>query len=184
MRLKILLLAIFLYCGNLFSYAQDLYQANNGNVHFKSDAPLELIQANCKTIQGVLKTSDRTFLFRIPMTEFVGFNSDLQRTHFNANYLETNKFQYAIFEGKVIEEIDLTKLGTYIVRGKGRFTCHGVEQERIIKCNLQVTSSSIKIEANFSVMLNDHNIKIPTVVNQRIAEEIMVDLEIYMISKK
>lgn len=157
---------------------QTLYRVSEGSVSFSSDAPLELIEAECYEMQGVLRMDDRTFAFRVPMTKFEGFNSALQRTHFNANYLETDKHPFTIFEGKIIEEVDFSKPGTYSVRGKGRFTCHGIEQERIIKCKLVITAKGIHVSSNYTVLLDDHDITIPSVVNQRIAEEITVVLEI------
>ena len=153
---------------------QDLFLVPKSSISFTSDAPLELIEAESNKMQGVLKISDRSFAFRSPMNTFEGFNSALQRTHFNSNYLETAKYPNTLFEGKIIEEINFTKPGTYNVRGKGRFTCHGEVQERIIKCKLIITENSIKIESDFTVLREDHNIKIPSVVNQKIAEEIVV----------
>jgi hypothetical protein len=177
---------IFIFCTIFISVlnGQEVYTASKSSIKFTSDAPLELIEAESSQLQGALKTSDRSFVFRAPMNTFEGFNSDLQRTHFNTNYLETSKFPYTQFEGKIIEEIDFNKPGTYEVRGKGKFTCHGVEQERLIKCKLVISQSGIKISSNYTVMLDDHNIKIPSVVNQKIAEEIIVILSVEMKKKQ
>ncbi len=152
--------------------AQDVYKTTGGQVKFRSDAPLELIQAETKTINGAIKTSDRSFAFSIPMKTFEGFNSALQRTHFNENYLQSDKFPNATYEGKIIEEIDFSTNGTHNVRGKGKFKVHGVDQERIIRCKLTITQGKILIESNFTVMLADHDIKIPSVVAQKLAEEV------------
>lgn len=160
------------------AYTQSFYQVSSSYVAFTSDAPLELIEAECTELQGILKPDERTFAFRAPMAKFEGFNSALQKTHFNANYLETAKYAYTKFEGKIIEEVDFDTPGTYSVRGKGRFTCHGVVQERIIKCKLIVKPDGCSVKSEFTVLLDDHNIKIPSVVNQRIAEEIVVELEL------
>lgn len=164
--------------------AQNVYSVNNGSVKFSSDAPLELIEAENNSMQGALKISDRSFLFRSPMKSFDGFNSSLQKTHFNTNYLETSKFPYTQYEGKIIEDVDFSTPGTYMVRGKGRFVCHGVEQERIIKCKLIVGANSIKITSEFTVLLDDHDIKIPSVMNNKIAEEITVNLDLELSPKE
>ncbi len=166
------------------SQAQNVFMTSKSSIHFTSDAPLEVIEATSTQLQGALKTDDRSFVFRSPMNTFDGFNSALQKTHFNTTYLETSKFPFTLFEGKIIEEIDFKKIGTYQVRGKGRFTCHGVEQERIIKCTVKVTANQIEVNSEFTVLLDDHNIKIPSVVNQKIAEEILVKLELVLVPKK
>jgi hypothetical protein len=165
-------------------FSQDLYLTTNGNVEFTSDAPLEIIEAASSKLTGILKISDRSFVFRVSMKSFEGFNSSLQKTHFNENYMESTKFPHTTFEGKIIEEIDFNSPGTYNVRGKGSFTSHGVKQERIIKCKLILTKGNIKVSSKFTVLLDDHNIKIPSVVSQKIAEEILINIKLVLAPKK
>jgi hypothetical protein len=176
MRIK--LLSSFI-CFSLLANAQ-LYKITQGSAKFISDAPLELIQAQSLKLTGLLNISDRSFAFSMPMRSFEGFNSELQRTHFNENYVESVKYPNATFEGKIIEDIDFSVPGTYDVRGKGKFVVHGVEQVRIIKCHLVVQKNNIAVTSKFSVMLADHNIKIPTVVSKKITEEIAVEIKIVL----
>lgn len=178
-------LIILLILTPFFCNAQGvLYYSNNGKVSFTSDAPLELIKASSGTLAGVVKSTDHSFAFSVGVKSFEGFNSALQRTHFNENYLESDKYPKISFEGKIIEDINLLKEGTYSVRGKGKFTVHGVTQERIIPCKLVILNGKISISSNFTVFLDDHNIKIPAIVNQKIAEEISVTLNIDLAVKK
>ncbi len=161
-----------------------LFYTNSGKVNFTSDAPLEVIKASSNSVAGAVKSSDRSFAFSVLVKSFEGFNSSLQRTHFNENYLESDKYPKITFEGKIIEDINLGKDGTYNIRGKGKFSVHGVTQERIIPCKLIVSNGKLTVSANFTVFLDDHNIKIPAIVNQKIAEEILVSINIEMIIKK
>lgn len=161
-----------------------VYKTISGNASFTSDAPLELIKGQSDKLMGLVNVSDRTFAFSLPMTSLKGFNSDLQRTHFNENYVESAKFPNATFEGKIIEEIDFNVPGKYEIRGKGKFTIHGIEQIRIIKCTLTVEADKITISSKFTVMLADHDIKIPSVVKQKIAEEVMVEMNAVLVPKK
>jgi len=180
--LKTIILSLLFFCYTLVS-SQTLYVTNSGSTSFTSDAPLEVIKASSKSIIGALKATDKSFAFSVLVKSFEGFNSSLQRTHFNENYLESDKFPKITFEGKIIEDISLEKDGSYNIRGKGKFTVHGVSQERIIPCKLSVSNGMISITSNFSVFLADHNIKIPSVVNQKIAEEITVSVKVEL-SKK
>lgn len=182
MRKIILTFLGFAFLFNM--QAQQIFIGSSGTIAFTSDAPLELIEASSNQLAGAINLSDRSFLFNIPMSSFEGFNSKLQQTHFNENYLETHKFQKASFEGKIIEEFDFTKPGTYDVRGKGIFSVHGVEENRIIRCKMIVNPNGIEISSSFTVMLEDHNIDIPSVVNQKIAEEIEVNININLKPKK
>ncbi len=177
----ILSIALLFYAEG---FSQSLYVTNNGSTSFTSDAPLEVIKASSKNVIGALKVSDKSFAFSVMVNTFEGFNSSLQRTHFNENYLESDKYPKITFEGKIIEDINIQKQGTYSIRGKGKFTVHGVTQERIIPCKLIISSEKITVTSSFSVFLADHNIKIPSVVNQKIAEEITVSIKIEMVVKK
>jgi hypothetical protein len=118
----------------------------------------------------------KIFSFSIPMRSFQGFNSPLQKEHFNENYVESDKFSQASFKGKIIEDQDLTTDGTYELRAKGILTIHGISQERIIKSEVTVNNKLITLKSSFSVLLSDHNIPIPKVVYQKLANEIKVDV--------
>ena len=112
------------------------------------------------------------------MRTFQGFNSQLQKEHFHENYAESEKYPEASFKGKIIEEYDLSKDGTYQVRAKGMLTIHGIAQERIIKSDVTVKNNKIHITSKFTVLLSDHNIPIPIVVYKKLANEIKVEANI------
>ncbi|MEP6846139.1 MAG: YceI family protein, partial [Panacibacter sp.] len=141
-----------------------------------SEAPLELIRASSNELAGLLDNDKKTFSFDIRIRSFQGFNSPLQKGHFNENYMESEKFAQATFSGKIIEEEDLGIDGTYDVRAKGILTIHGVPQERIIKTTVSVKNKTITIKGKFSVLLSDHNIPIPIVVYKKLANEIKVEI--------
>lgn len=171
---------ICLLCTILFvhtSFRQtSVYQTVNGTISFRSEAPLELIKASSDQLIGAIDIDKKNFTFKILMRTFQGFNSPLQKEHFNENYVESDKFPEASFKGKIIEDQDLTVDGTYELRAKGILTIHGVSQERIIKSDVTVSNKTITIKSSFSVLLSDHNIPIPKVVYQKLANEIKVDV--------
>jgi len=157
--------------------APSVYSISNGKVHFKSNAPLELIEAESDQLKGLIDFDQQTFAFTIAMTSFKGFNSALQREHFNENYMESEHYPRGTFSGKLIDKIDISRDGEYKVRAKGKLSIHGVEQERIIPATINVREGKLTITSQFVVMLADHNIGIPKVVQQKIAESIHVQIE-------
>jgi hypothetical protein len=163
-----------------FSQEENLYFTNTGYVEFTSDAPLEIIKASSEKLTGILNVDDRSFTFSVPMNSFTGFNSAMQRTHFNENYLESDKFPNSTFSGKIIEEVDLTKPGNIRIRAKGQFMIHGIMQDRIIQCSVKTGTTSIEVNADFTVPLRDHDITIPSIVQQKIAEIILVNIRFTM----
>jgi polyisoprenoid-binding protein YceI len=90
--------------------------------------------------------------------------------------LKHPNFPKATFEGKFIEDIDFSKDGTYEVRAKGILDLHGIKQERIVKGTIKVNGSEITLNSQFIILLEDHNIKIPRVVYQKISPDIDVTI--------
>ena len=172
-RMKNLLLLLLLLHGT-GAAAQTIFEVKTGKVRFHSEAPKELISAASDGLTGVLDLTHRNFAFRIAMRSFKGFNSALQREHFNENYMESRIYPVGIFTGKIIEDVDLTRDGEYDVRAKGKFVVHGIEQERIIRCHIKRTKDKISVKSEFDVALADHNIKIPRIVYDKLALVITV----------
>ncbi len=158
------------------AHSQVIFQCVNGMVHFKSDAPLEVIEAESNTLKGALDIENRTFAFTIDINSFEGFNNPLQKVHFNENYLETKDYPKGTFRGKIIEKVDLTQDGQYSIRAKGMLTIHGVERERIIRCDLTVKEGQIHVQSAFTILLEEHAIRIPKIVYQKISEVIHVSI--------
>jgi len=153
-----------------------VYKTSSGKINFRSEAPLELIKASSDDLVGAIDSAKKNYSFKVAISSFEGFNSRTQREHFNENYMQTEQYPDASFKGKIIEDVDLSKDGTYSVRAKGMLNIHGVEQERIIKSDLTIKNGTISIKSTFTVLLNDHNIPIPKVVYQKLANEIKVEV--------
>ena len=171
----------FLFIGAMLLFGfrpqpPTIYQTATSRIDFRSDAPLEIIRASSNEMLGLIDISKKNFSFKVVIRSFQGFNSPLQKEHFNENYLESDKFPEASFKGKIIEDTDLTVDGTYQLRAKGILTIHNVSQERIIKSDVTVKHNMITVHSNFTVLLSDHNIPIPKVVYQKLANEIKVDV--------
>ncbi|MBY0426539.1 MAG: YceI family protein [Cytophagales bacterium] len=156
------------------TFAQKRLVLEKGDVFFSSEAQLELIKATTKSVKGIIDLSTYQFAIKIPIKSFVGFNSDLQRVHFNENYMESDKYPDATFAGKIIEQIDFLSDGTYEIRAKGDLDIHGVKQNRILKVKVAIKNGVIAIGTSFKVPLSDHNISIPKIVSEKIATEINV----------
>ena len=175
--MKLVITILFLLISGLvYGQEKPIYSINNGTVHFRSDAPLEMIDAESKDLKGLIDFQKETFAFSIAINSFKGFNSALQREHFNENYMETERFPRATFTGKLIEKVDISQPGQYTVRAKGKLTIHGVAQERIIPATLTIQNNQILLHSTFEIVLQDHNIAIPKVVQHKIAETIIIHI--------
>lgn len=180
---SIILLFILLLSLSYVNAPQNIFTVNSGIISFRSDAPMELIKASSNQLKGVFNGDKKQFAFAVSINTFKGFNGPLQQEHFNENYLESDKYPRSTFEGKIIEDIDLHRDGLYNVRAKGNLFIHGVVQERIIKCELNIKNGIVSIKSNFTVLLAEHNITIPKVVHEKLASEIKVEVKADLIDK-
>ena len=181
MRFILLIVVMILLQG--YSIRQTIYTTNTGTIHFSSEAPMELINATSKELKGAIDADKKTFAFRVRINSFEGFNSPLQKEHFNENYMETEKLPEALFSGKIIEDVNLSVNGSYSIRAKGVLIIHGASQERIIKSEVEVKNGTMKVKSKFTVLLSDHNIPIPRVVKEKLANEIKVEIKAELLQK-
>ena len=157
-----------------FSFAQNkLYSSNKSEFSFFSKTPLEDIDAKNTRASSIINLSNREMVVRIPVSQFQ-FKNKLMQQHFNENYMESEKFPYATFKGKIKEEIDLSKAGIYSVSASGILNIHGIDQNRKLVGKLTVSENSLLLETTFEVLLSDHKIDIPKLVFKKIAEKINV----------
>ncbi|MBK6752626.1 MAG: YceI family protein [Flavobacteriales bacterium] len=172
---------IVIWCSvcaaGLLAQSGGMLRSQRSVVSFVSDAPMERISAQLTSAKGIVDPIERTFVVQIPMTDFEGFNSPLQREHFRENYLETERYPTAVFKGRIIESVDITVPGSYAVRAKGAFMLHGVERERIIECLVVVAKEGVRVTSGFEVLLEDHAIRVPRVVQQKIAPEVRIEVD-------
>jgi hypothetical protein len=157
--------------------AQTRFEVINGKIDFTSDAPLELIEANSDKAQGIIDPKTMQFAFIVSTSSFKGFNSELQRQHFNEKYLESDKYYQSSFSGTIEGEVDFKKDGVYNVKANGNLLIHGKKQTRVLPGTITIKDGKIEVDSEFKVLLADHNIAIPKVVNQKVATEIYVKLK-------
>lgn len=177
--MKIFFILSFLLLQNLC--IGQIYATNDGKVDFVSDAPLEIIEAASDQMQGLIDLDKKVFAFKIYIKSFNGFNSPLQQIHFYENYMEADEFPIATFKGKILEPI---QQGKAIYRAKGMLDIHGQSVERIIEVELDIDNQKIVYNSAFLVPLTDHDIKLPRIVYQKIAESISVTVGGEMLLKK
>jgi hypothetical protein len=150
-----------------------IFSDNQGVITFFSSAPLEDIEAKNNQVISLLNVRNSEIAVRIPIKKFQ-FRNKLMQEHFNENYLESDRYPYATFKGKINEVIDFQKAGVYDVTATGVLHIHGVNQNRTLKGKLQVSDTRIILDTSFDVLLVDHKISIPRLVFNKIAEKIAV----------
>ena len=145
-------------------------------IRFFSSTPIEDIKAASKKGVAVLVAKTGEVAFQIPIKSFE-FSRGLMQEHFNENYMESDKYPYAKFSGRIDQVVDLTQNGEYNVTATGSLSMHGVSKQRTIPGKLKVNNGNVQLSSSFNVACADHKIKIPRLVMTKIAEVIKVDVD-------
>ncbi|AVR43943.1 YceI family protein [Christiangramia fulva] len=169
---------IMICLGLLYSGTPQFYQTTSLKINFFSSAPVEDIDANSSEGIMVLNLENGATSIKVPLRSFQ-FKKALMQEHFNENYVESEKFPEAFFKGKVENIKDLKPGTTAVYNLVGDFTIHGVTQKRTLPLSLSLSKDgkTLSINSEFKVACEDHQIKIPQILWQNIAEVVDVKAE-------
>lgn len=161
--------------GVFFNLNAQVYLAKNVNVRLFSAAPLENIEAKSTLSSCAFNAKNNRIVMKVPIKSFK-FDRALMEEHFNENYLESDKYPVAEFNGSIEDVPDFTKDGTYSMKIKGKLTIHGVTNDREYVSNIVVKNGDISGTVVFKVKCEDYKIDIPKIVIKNIAEEIEISV--------
>lgn len=165
---------MFLLCA--IPALTQVYISRKADITFFSSAPIEDIKGESSTALSALNVDTKEVYFKVPIRSF-NFHSSLMQEHFNEDYMESDKFPYAEFTGKIIDNVDLTKPGTYLVTVQGNLAIHNVTRPYTTKGSVEVKLDAISTHAVFYLKPQDHNVKIPTLLTKNLAENVQVTVD-------
>jgi YceI-like domain len=175
MKKQILGLVAFLALTSTLS-AQN-YFTRDGKVKFDATAANspETIEALTKSASCVVDIATGKMQWAVLIKGFV-FEKALMQEHFNENYLESGKFPKANFSGQItnLSEVNFTKDGTYNAIVAGKMTLHGITKDITTNGALTVSNGNIKLNAGFNLPLADYDVRIPSLVSDKIAKDVKV----------
>lgn len=159
------------------SFAQAKYFTRSGNVKFFSSTPVEDIKAINNGAVCVLDSETGALEMSMLNTSFQ-FEKALMQEHFNENYMESTKFPKSSFKGS-IKDFSMKK-GKQEVEITGDLTIHGVTKKVTVPASINAVGDAIAATCVFKVKPEDHDIKIPGMVRDNIAElmEITINLDL------
>jgi polyisoprenoid-binding protein YceI len=166
-------LALWMTCSVSLATSQTLFRTSTGEISFYSKTPLEDIQATNQKVGAIVNASTKELAIQMRITDFQ-FPNKLMQEHFNENYLESEKFPTAKFVGKIKEELDFSKAGTYEVTAAGNLSIHGVTKPVVVKGRLTSAGNEMRVNFAFQVRPEDYEIEVPSLVFDKIAETIDV----------
>jgi polyisoprenoid-binding protein YceI len=153
-------------------------------VKFISDAPMEDFEGVTDKIDGYLFWEGDNLLNKSEIYFEVDLNSldtgiGLRNRHMRENYLETDKFPFTHFTGK-LTRAELVKEGEYAVTAAGTIFIHGVEKPLTVDGSMLTTEMGFRIQAQFITPLTDYNIEVPQLMFFKIDENMQLELDFFV----
>jgi polyisoprenoid-binding protein YceI len=154
-----------------------IYMTRTGFIGFYSKTAFEDIKAENNQLFAVIDAGKKNIAFAVLLKGFV-FTKELMQEHFNENYVESDKYPKATFNGAYSGDVLLDKNGVYHVSVKGNLSLHNVTRAIEEPATLEVKDGKIIGTADFNLKPEDFQITIPGVVRDKIAKEVTVHVQI------
>ena len=170
---KIIFLALFSI--SISAIAQSKYLTKTGQLNFEASVPsFEEVAAKNESVTAILNTENGEFA-ALALVKGFRFKNALMEEHFNENYIESSKYPKAIFKGK-IENFDVSKLNEKEQKFtiNGTLELHGKTKNIVSIALIKKSGNTIIIDNTFTVKPEDFDIKIPSVVSQKVAKTVDV----------
>ncbi len=158
-------------------------------VTFISDAPIEDFEGVTDAIDGYLllgpgglgpsaDLESSEFYFEVQLGTL---ETGIKRRdrHMRENYLETDDFPYAVYAGRLVR-LEAAADGAFHLNLEGKFSVHGVEREKEVKCTARGGEERYRVRCRFEVSLVEHDVEIPSLMFFKIGEIVDLHLDFYL----
>lgn len=172
-----LIAIVFLVLISCTSAYSQIYTTRTGFIGFYSKTSLEDIKAENNQVFAIVDAGKKNIAFAVLLKGFV-FTKELMQEHFNENYVESDKYPKASFNGAYTGDVATDKDGVYKVQVKGSLNLHNVTKPIEIPATLEVKGGKISGQAIFKLKPEDFNITIPSLVRDKISQEMTVNVKI------
>ena len=176
---KICWFLLILVSCTQFLAAQKKYICKEAKISFYSKAPLEDIESHNSKALSAFDASTGQIEFSVLMKGFE-FEKAKMQEHFNEDYIESDKYPKAIFVGTIKNpgDLKLDKDGLYKVQVNGSLTLHGVTKPQNADAVFTVKSGKINAVSDFTVAVADYNIKIPSLVADKVSKTVRININV------
>ena len=171
MKKSIFILLFFAIIAQSFGQK---YYTKTGTLNFEGSVEaFEPVKASNETTTAILDLSTGKIAV-LGLVKGFRFRNALMEEHFNENYMESDKNPKATFNG-VVDGFSVADLDTekeYTVTGD--LTLHGETKKITTKIYIGKNGDVISVKTNFSVIPADYDIDIPSVVREKISDNIKI----------
>jgi polyisoprenoid-binding protein YceI len=178
---RLIFLFTFFICFQGFGQE---YLTTKGQVTFLSKAPLNEFEGKSSSLKGLVNLETNLLDF------FVDLNTlktgiGLRDSHMRENYLETDKFPFAEFTGKLVQLPTLVMANKTPVKAVGKFKIHGIERDiEVLGFLTLIQNGKVELDTSFEILLSDYQIPLPKLVFYELAQEQKVTINAILTQKK
>jgi hypothetical protein len=153
--------------------AQKNYSTTKAEVHFIAVDDSDIDAVNKNAVCRLQSNGDFSFIMLIK--DFT-FEMEGMQKHFNEEYLESDQFPRAFFNGKItnFSTVNFAKDGKYPVTVKGTMQVHGVNKAMQTSGMIEIKNGLPIATAKFTVTLKDF--KIGGILIKMVADKINIDI--------
>lgn len=179
------LLVLLLISTRIFATEFQVDKSKENHVKFISDAPIEDFEGITNYIDGYMywdgddMMKDSKLYFEVDLNT-LDTGIGLRNRHMRENYLETDKYQFAFFEGHFTNVKQISD-GEFEVETEGTMNIHGITKSVKTKGKLIKTQNGFTITSQFFVKLSDYKIDVPELMFVKISENMELQLNFNMI---
>ena len=172
MIIRIFATLLLLVCTQTL-FAQKNYSTTSAEVRFIAQDDSDIDAVNKAAVCRLQSNGDLSFIMLIK--DFKFDMADMQK-HFNEEYMETDKFPRAFFNGKItnFNTVNFSKDGKYPINVTGVMQVHGVNKTMETTGTIEIKGGVPKASAQFVVRLKDF--KIGGILIKFVADEMNIDV--------
>jgi hypothetical protein len=173
-KITLLFLLLNIYCID----AQEKMSSSKCVINFEASVPFfEAVEAKNDAVSCVLIPEKSQITFVAIIKKFQ-FKRDLMREHFNANYMESDRYSKATFKG-IIEKFEMKDINEiekdYQIKGK--IEIHGESKTITVSAKIKRVNDGIQINSHFTLNTDDFKIEIPSIVIAKVSKLVNTNLE-------
>lgn len=151
---------------------------DHGEVEFYTSSILSDIEATSEDIAVSLDVASRQVDITIPIASFE-FEYEMMQDHFNEEYMESDKYPNATFQGVISQDIsDLSD--EMEVDVSGTLNIHGVEKQTNFKAKLAKKDGFTVVRCKFTIVFKDFNVDEPSILTKSVAKDVGMKSKLFL----
>lgn len=151
------------------------FKTETGHVEFHSEVPLHSFTGTSDHLVGLINLADSTVDFYLDLTTLktgIGKrDKDMRST------LETEKYPFAEFYGKLISDFDPEGNAKQDVKVRGEFKIHGVSRQIEVDGALQKTTDGLRLTASWTINIENYDIEPPGILFYRVDKNQDIEID-------